>query len=178
MSCTSKFSGNQKTRVPIRACISAFGLQIIHSSSCLLQFPNTSPIGTVFIQLWYILFPKCVLHHHHHHQWQKKSSRGESLIKKRCATTDKLQQFAGSLISITEFDRLLKCVVDVYVPVKLGVLCLHPCYLCILLLQILSLNRVQAWPKPLNGAGLIQNLHQVADDVTVERSGTLVHEDG
>lgn len=34
--------------------------------------------------------------------------------------------------------------------------------------DILSLNRVQAWPKPLNGAGLIQNLHQVADDVTAK----------
>jgi hypothetical protein len=29
-------------------------------------------------------------------------------------------------------------------------------------------GRVQAWPKPLNGAGLNQNLHQVAVDETVQ----------
>lgn len=31
---------------------------------------------------------------------------------------------------------------------------------------------------PLNGAGLIQNLHRVAVDETVKKVGELVHEDG
>lgn len=37
---------------------------------------------------------------------------------------------------------------------------------------------MQARPQPLTGAGLTQNLHQVAVDETVKKVGECVHEDG
>lgn len=38
-------------------------------------------------------------------------------------------------------------------------------------------GKVQAWPKPLTGAGLIHNSLQVAADVAVQKVGARVHED-
>lgn len=38
-------------------------------------------------------------------------------------------------------------------------------------------DKVQAWPMPLNGAGLIQKKHHVAADETEQRIGEPVHED-
>lgn len=43
--------------------------------------------------------------------------------------------------------------------------------------HIYSSDRVQAWPKPLNGAGLFQNLHQIAAGETVQNVDEPAHED-
>lgn len=67
-------------------------------------------------------------------------------------------------------------------PPNLSCSCLHPanCNILPLSIPLKMLNvcgRVQAWPVPLTGAGLIQN-HQVAADETVRRVGELAREDG
>lgn len=69
------------------------------------------------------------------------------------------------------------------IPVHLGYLCLHACQLRNgespqQIIQVrFPAGRVQAWPLPLIGAGLIQNSHQVVVDETEKKVDEYVHED-